>query len=107
MVGFLQDGSGSETQQWSQNFPWVSWSQPQFGLHGPSLESRNFNHFQLFNDEDVEVIGIQMPQNIEGSRDMNMRGEAEDTTKKDDDTGKKKNDKILALKTKKNTEKKK
>ena len=68
----------------------MSWNQPQFGLHGPLLGSRNFNHFQLFNDEDVEVIETQMPQNIEGSRDMSMRGEAEDTTRKDDDIGKKK-----------------
>ena len=38
------------------------------GLRGPSLGSRNFNNFQLFNDEDVEVIGTQMPQHVEGSR---------------------------------------
>jgi hypothetical protein len=88
MVGFSQDGSGSETQQWSQISPWMSWSQPQFGLHGPSLGSRNFNNFQLFNDKDVEVIGTQMPQHVEGSRDMSMRGEAEDNTRKDDDIGK-------------------
>ena len=65
-------------------------SQPQFGLHGPLQGSRNFNNFQSFNDEDVEVIGIQMPQNIEGSRNMSMRREVEDTIRKDDDISKKK-----------------
>ena len=89
MVGFLQDESGSETQQWSQNSPWMLWNQPQFGLYRPSLGSRNFNNIQLFNDEDVEVIEIQMSQNVEDNRDMSMRGEMEDTTKKEDDIGKK------------------
>jgi hypothetical protein len=89
MAGFSQDGSGSETQQWSQNSPWMSWSQPQFGLHGPSLGSRNFNNFQLFNDEDVEVIGTQMPQHVDGNKDMSMRGETKDMTRKYDDIGKK------------------
>ena len=39
----------------------------QFGLHRPSLGSRNFNNFQLFNDEDLEVIGTQMSQHVESS----------------------------------------
>ena len=59
-------------------------------LHGPSLESINFINFQLFNDEDVEVIGTQMPQHVEGMREMSMRGEAEDVTRKKYDIGKKK-----------------
>jgi hypothetical protein len=42
----------------------MSWNQPQFGLYGLLLGSRNFNNFQLFNDEVVEVIGIQMPQHV-------------------------------------------
>ena len=74
MAGLSQDGNDSGTQQWSQNSPWISWSQPQFGLHEPSLRSRNFNNFQLFNDEDVDFIGTQMPQHVEGNRDMSMRG---------------------------------
>ena len=100
MAGFSQDVSGSETQQWSQNSPWMSWSQPQFGLHGPSLGSRNFNNFQLFADEDVELIGTQMPQTIESSRDVSIRGEAEDSSKKDDDIGKKKRGRAVATKSK-------
>ena len=100
MAGFSQDGSGSETQQWSQNSPWMSWSQPQFGLHGPSLGSRNFNNFQLFNEEDVEVIGTQMPQHIEGSREMSMREEAEDVSRKEDEIGKKKRGRAVATKSK-------
>ena len=67
MAGFSQDGSGSENQQWSQNSFWISWNQPQFGLHGPSLRSRNLNNFGLFNDEDVELIGTQIPQLVKGS----------------------------------------
>ena len=80
MAGFSQDGSGSETQQWSQNSPWTSWSQVQYRLHRPSLGSRNFNNFQLFADEDVELIGTQMPQNVEGSIDVSIREQIEDTT---------------------------
>jgi hypothetical protein len=52
----------------------------------------------LFNDEDVEVIGTQMPQHVEGSRDMSMRGEAEDNTRKDDDIGKKKRGRAVTTK---------
>ena len=44
-------------------------------MHGSSLTSRNFNNFQLFNDEDIEVIGTQMPQNIKDSWNMSIRGE--------------------------------
>ena len=46
------------------------WSQPQFRLHGPSLRSTNFNNFELFNDEDVEIIRIQNLQNMEVSIDV-------------------------------------
>jgi hypothetical protein len=60
----------------------MSWSQPQFGLYGLLLGSKNFNNFQLFNDEVVEVIGIQMPQHVEGSREMSMRGETKNVTRK-------------------------
>ena len=67
-------------------------------MHGPSLGSRNFNHFQLFNDENVEVIGTQMPQNVESNRDMSMTWEAEDTTRKEDDIEKKKRGIIVASK---------
>ena len=100
MVRFSHDGSGSETQQWSQNSPWMSWSQPQFGLHGPLLGSINFHNFQLFNDEDVEVSGTQMPQHIEGSREMDMRGEAKDVTRKENDIGKKKRGRAMVTKSK-------
>ena len=100
MAGFSQDVNGSETQQWSQNSPLMSWSQPQFGLHGPSLGSRNFNNFQLFADENVELINTQMPQNVECSRDVSIRGEIKDTSKKDDDIGKKKRGKAVATKSK-------
>ena len=58
------------------------WRQPQFGLHKPSLENRNFNNFQLFNDEDVEVIGTQMPQHVKGIIEISMRRETEDFTRK-------------------------
>ncbi len=75
MARFSQDASGSDTQQWSQNSPWMSWSQPQFGLHKPSLGSKNFNNFQLFADEDVELIGTQMPQNVEESRYVSIKRE--------------------------------
>jgi hypothetical protein len=54
----------------------------------------------LFNDEDVELIGPQMPQHVEGSRDMNTRGEVEDYTRKDDDIGKKKRDRAMTTKSK-------
>jgi hypothetical protein len=43
----------------------------------------------LFNDEDVEVIGTQMPQHVDGNKDMSMRGETKDMTRKYDDIGKK------------------
>ena len=72
----------------------MSWSQPQFGLHIPSLRSKNFNNFQLFNDEDVEVIGTQMPQHVEGNREMSLRGKTED------DIGKKKRGLAVATKSK-------
>ena len=100
MAGFSQDASGFEIQQWSQNSPWISWSQPQFGLHGPSSGSRNFNNFRLFNDENIEVIGTQMPQHVEGMREMSMRREVEDVTKKKDNVGKKKKNRAVATKSK-------
>ena len=78
----------------------MSWSQPQFRLHRPSLGSRIFNHFQLFNNEDVEVIGTQMPQHVEDSKEMSMRGEAEDVSMKEGDIGKKKRGKAVATKSK-------
>ena len=56
-------------------------SQPQCG-HFQFSHSRKFNKFQLFNDEDVDVIGTQILQNVEDSRDMSIRGEAEDTLRK-------------------------
>jgi hypothetical protein len=65
-----------------------------------SLGSTNFNNFQVFNDEDVEVIGTQMRQHVEGSRDMSMRGEAEDNTRKYDDIGKKKRGRAVTTKSK-------
>ena len=85
MARLSQDGSGSETQQWSQNSFWMSWSQAQFGLHRPSLGSRNFNNFQLFADEGVELIRTQMPQNVEGSIDVSIREQIEGTTSKTKD----------------------
>ena len=51
---FSQDDSGSEIQQWSQKFPCMSLSQPQFELHGPSLGSTIFNNFQLFYDDNID-----------------------------------------------------
>jgi hypothetical protein len=54
----------------------------------------------LFNDEDVEVIGTQMPQYVEGSREVSMRGEAEDVSRKEDDIGKKKRGRVVATKSK-------
>jgi hypothetical protein len=44
----------------------------------------------LFNDKDVKMIGTQMPQYVEGSGDMSMRGKIEYTIRKEDDIGKKK-----------------
>ena len=76
------------------------WSQPQFGLHRPSLGSRNFNNFQLFADKDVELIGTQMPQNVESNRYVSIRGEAESTSRKYDDIGKKKRGRAVATKSK-------
>ena len=51
-----------------------------FGLHALSLGIRHFNNFQLLNDADVDLVGTQMPQHVEGSREMSMRREAEDIT---------------------------
>ena len=99
MAGFSQNGSGSETQE-SQNSSWMSWNQLQFPLHGPLLGSRISNNFQLFNDKDIEVIGTQMLQNIKGCRDMSMRGETKDNTRKEDYIGKKKRGRAVALKSK-------
>lgn len=61
MACFLQDGNSYETQQWSQNPPWMTWNQPQLKLHRPSLASMNFNNFQLFYGVSLKVIGLQMP----------------------------------------------
>ena len=78
----------------------MSWRLSQFRLHGPSLGSRNFNNFQLFADEDVELIGIQMSQNVKSSRDVNIRGKTTDTSRKDDNIGKKKRGRAIATKSK-------
>jgi len=55
----------------------------------------------LFNDEVVEVIGTQMPEHVEGSRKMSMRGETEDVSKIGDDIGKKKGGRAVDTKAKK------
>ena len=52
----------------------------------------------MFADEDVELIGTQMPQNVENSIDVSIRGEAEDTSRKNDDIGKKKRGRAVATK---------
>ena len=41
-----------------------------------------------------------MPQHIEGSREMSMRGEAEDVSRIEDDIGKKKRGRAMATKSK-------
>lgn len=46
------------------------------GVHEPSLENKNSNNFQLFNDADVKVIESQMPQNTKGSKNATMKGKA-------------------------------
>lgn len=52
------------------------------GVHEPSLENKNSNNFQLLNDaQHVEVIESWMPQNIEGSRNATMKGNAYETKK--------------------------
>ena len=89
MARFSQDVSRSKIQQWSQNYLWTLWSQSQFKLHGPLLGSRNFNKFQLFADEDVELIG---------SIDVSIKREIEDTSWKEDDIGKKKNGRAVPTK---------
>jgi hypothetical protein len=78
----------------------MSWSQSQYKLHRSSLGCKNFNTFQDFNDEDVEMIETQMQQHVEGSRGMSMRGEVEITTRKDDDIGKKKRGRAMTTKSK-------
>lgn len=60
----------------------------------------NFNNFQLFNDEDIEMFGTQMPQNVDGSRDMSMRKKIIDPTRNEDEIGKKQRCRIIALKSK-------
>lgn len=72
------------------------WSQPQFRLHGPSLRSTNFNNFELFNDEDVEIIRIQNLQNMEVSIDVASEKSQNDTTRKK--IGKKKRGRALVSK---------
>jgi hypothetical protein len=54
----------------------------------------------LFKDENVEMIGTQMPQHVDGSKEMNMRGEAEDVTRKKNDIDKKKRCRAVATKSK-------
>ena len=41
-----------------------------------------------------------MPQHIEGSREMDMRGEAKDVTRKENDIGKKKRGRAMVTKSK-------
>ena len=41
-----------------------------------------------------------MPQHVEGSREMSMRGEAEDVSRKEDDIGMKKRGRVVATKPK-------
>lgn len=50
------------------------------------------NNFQLFNNAYVEVgvIGSQLPQNMEDSRNMIIRKQVEKTTEKEDNLDKKK-----------------
>jgi hypothetical protein len=50
------------------------------------------NKFQLFNNAyvEVEVIGSQLQQNVEESKNMIIRREVEKTTKKEDNLGNKK-----------------
>ena len=67
----------------------ISQSQVQFRLHGPSLRSKYFNNVQLFTNEDVDVTGSQMLQNIEASKNINMRRKAKNTTTKQNDLDKK------------------
>lgn len=38
----------------------------------PSLADMNLSNFQLFRDAKLEVIGSQMPPNVEGCGDGNM-----------------------------------
>lgn len=64
MARFSQDGSSFKTQQWSQKFMWIYRVNQKLGCSGYSLESKDFNHSQLFNDAYVEVIGSQMLQNV-------------------------------------------
>lgn len=46
------------------------------------------------------MIGIQMLQNVKGSRNMSMGGETKDTTKEEDYIVKKKRCRVIALKSK-------
>lgn len=85
MTCFSQDGNGFDTQQWSQNSPWLTQNQPQFRLHGPSLANRNLSNFQLFHDVELEVIGSQMPPNIECSGDVTKGGKVDKTVTKGED----------------------
>ena len=61
-------------------------------MHVPSLGSMKLNKFQLFNNAyvEVEVIGSQLQQNVEESKNMIIRREVEKTTKKEDNLGNKK-----------------
>lgn len=70
--------------------PKFTWIQPKFGLHGKSLENRNFSNFQNFNDTNVEVIGSLKLQNVEVSGDATTKKKrAEGTAREEDDYGKK------------------
>ena len=73
MTCFLQENNSFETQIWSQRSPQISWSQLQFGLHSPSLGWRILTTFSYCNYACVEVVGSQVPQNVEGSRDLIMK----------------------------------
>lgn len=50
-------------------------------------------NFQFYNDAYVQVIGLQMPQ-IECSKDVTMRGQAEKIVHKEDDHGKKQKERV-------------
>ena len=47
MEGYSQDGefSQSQGQAWSQNSPWMSYSQPQFQPISPQMHVSNFERF--------------------------------------------------------------
>ena len=66
-----------KTPQWSHNPPWMAWNQPQFGLYGSPLINMNMSSFELFHDIQLEVIGFQMPPNIEDSGNAAIGGKVD------------------------------